>query len=127
MTQTTIDPQMQQLTQALIDNGTRYDLEYLDRIYHPDLKFIRIDPDNRVEVLSKQDNLDFFTALKNAQAAPLNAFAEFHYADNDGQNGFVVLTRKMKQLEQEQVFLFNIYWQKVAGEWKIIRETVFIR
>lgn len=122
-----IDSEIKNLTQELIDNGTKYNLEFLDSIYHEELIFIRIDKENNVQVLTKKDNMDFFTELKNAGAPPLNNYAEFHYADNDGESGFIVLTRKMKQMEKEQEFLFNIYWRKTNGKWKIIRETVFVK
>ncbi|NVK66316.1 MAG: nuclear transport factor 2 family protein [Flavobacteriales bacterium] len=127
MTDKKVDPEIKKITQELIDNGTRYDLEFLDNIYHDSLKFVRIDKENNIQVLTKEDNMDFFTNLKSSGAKPLNNYAEFHYADNDGENGFVVLTRKMKQMEKEQEFLFNIYWKKMDGKWKIIRETVFVR
>ncbi len=127
MKENKIDKEIKNLTQQLIDKGTKYDLEFLDNIYHDNLKFVRIDNENNIEVLTKKDNMDFFTDLKNSGAKPLNNYAEFHYADNDGENGFVVLTRKMRQMEKEQEFLFNIYWKKINGEWKIIRETVLVR
>ncbi len=122
-----IDKEIKTLTQQLIDNGTKYNLEFLENIYHDDLKFVRIDNENNIQVLTKKDNMGFFTDLKNSGAKPLNNYAKFHYADNDGENGFVVLTRKMQQMEKEQEFLFNIYWKKIDGEWKVIRETVFVR
>lgn len=122
-----IDVEIKNLTQELIDKGTNYDLDFLDKVYHESLKFIRIDEKNNIEVLTKKDNMDFFTHLKNSGASPLNNYVEFHYADNDGRNGFIVLTRKMKQLDREQEFLFTIYWQKIEEEWKIIRETVVIK
>lgn len=122
-----IDAEIKNLTQELIDHGTKYDLEFLDNVYHNDLKFVRIDKENNIQVLTKKDNMDFFTHLKSTGAKPLNNYAEFHYADNDGENGFIVLTRKMKQMEEEQEFLFNIYWKKIDGEWKVIHEAVFVR
>lgn len=122
-----IDAEIKNLTQKLIDNGTKYNLEFLDKVYHNDLKFVRVDKENNIQVLTKKDNMDFFTHLNNAGAEPLNNYAEFHYGDNDGENGFIVLTRKMKQMEEEQEFMFNIYWRKIDDEWKIVRETVFVR
>ena len=95
-----IDKEIKNLTQKLIDNGTKYDLEFLDNIYHDDLKFVRIDKENNIQVLTKKDNMDFFISLKKSIAKPLNNYAKFHYADNDGKNGFTVLTRKMKQMEE---------------------------
>ncbi|PIE47597.1 MAG: hypothetical protein CSA42_02165 [Gammaproteobacteria bacterium] len=127
MKEKTIDAEIKKLTQELIDNGTKFNLKYLDNIYHKDLKFIRIDKENNISALTKKDNMDFFASLKNSGAEPLNNYAEFHYADNDGENGFIILTRKMKQMETEQEFLFNINWKKIDDEWKIVRETVIVK
>ena len=127
MSTLTIDPEIKELTQGLIDNGTIFNLEYLDRIYDDNLKYIRVDKDNNILVLTKQDNMEFFESLKNSGAEPLSKYAEFHYADNDGKRGYIILTRKMKRQGVEQEFLFNIYWEKMDGEWRIIRETVFLK
>ena len=127
MSTLTIDPEIKELTQGLIDNGTIFNLEYLDRIYDDNLKYIRVDKDNNILVLTKQDNMEFFESLKNSGAEPLSKYAEFHYADNDGKRGYIILTRKMKRQGVEQEFLFNIYWEKIDGEWRIIRETVFLK
>lgn len=125
--QNMIDKEIKDLTQNLIDNGTKYDLNFLNNIYDENLKFIRIDKENKIQVLNKADNMAFFKSLRDSNAEPLNNYAEFHYADNDGENGFIVLTRKMKQLETEQEFLFNIYWKKQNGNWKIVREVVYVK
>jgi hypothetical protein len=122
-----IDNEIKNLTQELIDNGTTYNLEFLENIYDDNLKFLRIDKNNNVQLLTKEDNLKFFKSLKESGAEPLNNYAEFHYADNDGKNGFIVLTRKMKQRDKEEEFLFNIYWKKKKNSWKIVRESVIIK
>lgn len=124
--QNMIDKEIKDLTQSLIDNGTKYDLNFLNNIYDENLKFIRIENENNIQVLTKADNMAFFKSLKESNAKPLNNYTEFHYADNDGENGFIVLTRKMKQLDTEQEFLFNIYWKKENRRWKIIREVVYV-
>ena len=122
-----IDPEIKKLTQGLIDNGTIYNLEYLDKIYDDNLKYIRIDPEGNINLVTKQDNMEFFKELKESGAEPLSKYAEFHYADNDGKRGYIILTRKMKRMGVEQEFLFNIYWEKIDGDWRILRETVFLK
>ena len=124
---TSLDPVIKQLTQELIDNGTIYNLEYLDKVYDDNLKYIRIDPKGNITLVSKQDNMEFFKGLKESGAKPLSKYAEFHYADNDGKRGFIILTRKMERMGKEQEFLFNIYWEKINGDWKIIREAVYLK
>ena len=64
-----IDETMKALTEELIARGTSYDIDFLRQVYADDLKFVRILPDNTVQTLSKQDNIDFFQALKDSGAA----------------------------------------------------------
>lgn len=120
-----LDSEILKITRELINKGTRYDLEYLNKTYDDELIFVRMNREGEVIKMSKKDNLEFFGYLKDSGAEPLNDYSEFHYADNDGKNGFVMLTRRMKQGAEEEEFLFNIYWEKKHGSWKIIRESVF--
>lgn len=122
-----IDDEIKKITQELINHGTVYDLDFLEKIYHKDLKFIRVSRSNHIQLLNKEDNMAFFKELKNSGAPPLNDHAEFHYADNDGERGYIILTRRMKQIHEEQEFLFNIEWKKFNGNWKVVRETVLVR
>lgn len=116
-----------QQTQQLINKGTQFDLDFLENVYDEHLIFIFVDNQNQIKTLDKEANMDFFRNLKGTNAEPLSTYAEFHYADNDGENGFVILSRKMQLSEKEQDFLFNIYWKKKNGQWKIVREVVYIK
>ena len=107
-----IDETMKTLTEELISRGTSYDIDFLKRVYADDLKFVRILPDNTVQILSKQDNIDFFQTLKDSGAAPLNTAHTILFADSDGETGTIVLKRRMSQGAQEQDFLFTITKKK---------------
>lgn len=48
----------------------------------------------------KDDNISLFRSLKESGAEPLSKEAEFHYADSDGEKGFIVLTRKVSTFFQ---------------------------
>ena len=121
-----IDETMKTLTEELISRGTSYDIDFLKRVYADDLKFVRILPDNTVQVLSKQDNIDFFQSLKNSGAAPLNTAHTILFADSDGETGTIVLKRRMSQGSQEQDFLFTITWKKRSENWQIVQEIVAV-
>ena len=75
-----IDETMKTLTEELISRGTSYDIDFLKRVYADDLKFVRILPDNTVQILSKQDNIDFFQTLKDSGAAPQRRRSPEHSA-----------------------------------------------
>lgn len=119
-----IDEKIKQLTESLIQRGTIYDIEFLKNIYDDSLKFIRVSPDNSVEVLSKQDNIDFFQELKDSNAQPLNTKHHILFADNDGDTGTIILKRTMQQVEVEKDYIFTITWKNSEGRWRIIREVV---
>ena len=121
-----IDETMKTLTEELISRGTSYDIDFLRRVYADDLKFVRILPDNTVQILSKQDNIDFFQALKDSGAAPLNTAHTILFADSDGETGTIVLKRRMSQGAQEQGFLFTITWKKRSENWQIVQEIVAV-
>ena len=121
-----IDETMKALTEELIARGTSYDIDFLRRVYADDLKFVRILPDNTVQILSKQDNLEFFQALKDSGAAPLNTAYTILFADSDGETGTIVLKRRMSQGAQEQDFLFTITWKKRSDNWQIVQEIVAV-
>ena len=121
-----IDETMKTLTEELISRGTRYDIDFLKRVYADDLKFVRILPDHTVQILSKQDNIDFFQALKDSGAAPLNTAHTILFAYSDGETGTIVLKRRMSQGAQEQDFLFTITWKKRSENWQIVQEIVAV-
>lgn len=121
-----IDETMKALTEELIARGTSYDIDFLRRVYADDLKFVRILPDNTVQILSKQDNIGFFQALKDNGAAPLNTAHTILFADSDGETGTIVLKRRMSQGAQEQDFLFTITWKKRSENWQIVQEIVAV-
>ena len=121
-----IDETMKTLTEELISRGTIYDIDFLKRVYADNLKFVRILPDNTVQILSKQDNIDFFQSLKNSGAAPLNTAHTILFADSDGETGTIVLKRRMSQGSQEQDFLFTITWEKRDKHWQIVQEIVAV-
>ena len=121
-----IDETMKMLTEELISRGTSYDIDFLKRVYADNLKFVRILPDNTVQILSKQDNIDFFQTLKDSGAAPLNTAYTILFADSDGETGTIVLKRRMSQGSQEQDFLFTITWKKRDKHWQIVQEIVAV-
>ena len=121
-----IDETMKTLTEELMSRGTSYDIDFLKRVYADNLKFVRILPDNTVQILSKQDNIDFFQALKDSGAAPLNTGHTILFADSDGEIGTIVLKRRMSQGSQEQDFLFTITWKKRDKHWQIVQEIVAV-
>ena len=118
-----IDETMKTLTEELISRGTSYDIDFLKRVYADDLKFVRILPDNTVQILSKQDNIDFFQALKDSGAAPLNTAHTILLP---------ILTAKLELLCSNAGesglagagFSFHHHLEKRGENWQIVQEIV---
>ncbi|MGH8576850.1 MAG: hypothetical protein ACREXJ_08070 [Gammaproteobacteria bacterium] len=56
--------------QRLIESGSTYDVEALDRIYHKDLGIIKVDEHDRVTSIGWTENMDFFRSKRESGAEP---------------------------------------------------------
>ena len=121
-----IDETMKTLTEELIARGTSYDIDFLRRVYADDLKFVRILPDNTVQILSKQDNLGFFQALKDSGAAPLNTAHTILFADSDGETGTIVLKRRMSQARRSRIFCSLSPGRNAAKTGRLFKKSVAV-
>ncbi len=119
--------EVRQTVQRLIESGSAYDVDALDRIYHQDLKIIKVDERDNVTVINRRENMDFFRAKLESGAEPLSREAEFIHADADNQSGHVVVVRRMKMTDrlEKSVFSIRLVWED--ARWQVIDETAFVR
>lgn len=113
--------------QHLIKSGSAYDVSALDRIYHKDLKIIKVDERDEVTVINRQETMDFFRAKLESGAEPLSREAKFMYAVADDHSGYVVVVRRMRLTErmEKSVFSIRLVWED--ARWQVIDETAFVR
>lgn len=73
MNQTAKADEVRQTVQRLIESGSVFDVEAIDRIYHKDLKIIKVDERDELTVINRNQNMDFFRAKRESGAEPLAA------------------------------------------------------
>jgi hypothetical protein len=108
----------------LIVNGTQFNVEELDEIYHEDLHIARRIDENSIQVIDKTENMAFFQSKREEGAEPLSPEAIFLYAHASGPAGHVVLERKMALNDKEEHLIYNITLRKVDQTWQVISEFV---
>ncbi len=80
--------------EELIQVGTSFDTEQLDRLYHDDMQIRIIDLEGN---LTKADKPSFVAMLREMTAngaGPMNTWAQFNEITADGDKGHVLITRK---------------------------------
>lgn len=108
----------------LIRNGTRYNVEALDAIYHTDLNIGRLEDENRVSIINKDENMAFFREKQDQKAEPLSPDAEFLYAHATGDTGHVVVKRSMQLKDRYEHLIYNIVLLKSDDRWQVVSEFV---
>jgi hypothetical protein len=114
--------------ERLIENGSTYDLEYLDRLYHERLQVFVIDDSGAVTVLDKAANMSVFRAKRDGGAEPLSRWARFNDVQTAGHSGFVIVTQRMNlRGRAEEEFVLAIHLVFEDARWQVTHETVFVR
>lgn len=111
----------------LIENGSTYNIDKLDRIYHDRLDIMMIDERGEVSRMDKAQNMEVFRLKREQQAEPLSRWAEFNYVQGSGNQGRVVVTRKMQLRGQPEQFVLVIDLVREDSRWQVIREIVFVK
>lgn len=112
-------------TKNLINSGTNYDMESLDSIYSKELRIVRLDEKGNVTVLNKKENMAFFRLKSQLGSAPLSKQTKFHYAEINGNQGYVFLTRVMKLTDRWEELKYHIEWENIEGRWQVVHENVY--
>ena len=90
------ETEVKQKIQELIKNGSNYNVDTLNKVYHDEFKIIIIDENGDVSTMNKKKTLDLFRSMRESNANPLSTEAEFNYVEASGTTGQVLVTRKMQ-------------------------------
>lgn len=119
--------QIRKTIERLIESGSTYNIEALDRLYHRDLKIFIIDENSDPQMLDKERNMGLFQQRHDAGADPLNQWAEFQHVEAKGEAGFVIVTRKMELRGHPETYVLAIHLVREDERWQVIHETIFVR
>lgn len=112
---------------ALIQAGTSFDVDALDRLYHSDLKILMIDLEGNLNQADKPGFMTMFKGMKDAGAAPMNTWAQFNEISADGDEGHVLITRKNNLGGGDSILVLSIDLTLEDDRWQIRREVIFVR
>ena len=127
MTKNTDVDDVRDCIENLIKAGTSFDVDALEKIYHDDLQVIMIDEQGQTIVSDKKAFKGLFETKREQGDPPLNTWAEFHRIDATETNAHVLISRKVKLMEDEQRLILSIDLIKEDGRWQVIREVIFAR
>lgn len=111
----------------LIESGSTFDVETLERIHHKDLEVIMIDEHGDVTVTDRDENMGFFRSKRDRGDAPLSRWAAFNHVESNEAAGHVLVTRKMQLRNRSEKLVLSIDLVREDGRWQVIREIVFVQ
>jgi hypothetical protein len=118
---------IRQTVERLIEHGSQYNVEELDRIYHEQLTVVKIDENGAVNATDKAENMAFFREKRDSGVEPLSTAAEFNYIDGDDTEGHVIVTRAMQLHERPEKLIISIHLVREDSRWQVIHETAFVQ
>ena len=109
----------------LIEAGTTFNVDELEKIYHDDLEIIMIDEKGETMIANKNMFKNIFQAKKNNGDTPLNTWAKFNFIDANKDKGLVVITRKVNLTGEERLLTLSIDLTRNKNHWQVIKEVIF--
>jgi hypothetical protein len=113
--------------ERLIEDGSNYNVEELEKLYHRRLKVFVIDENGDVSVFDKARNMELFRAKRADGAEPLSRWAKFDHVEGAKGTGFVIWTRKMELRGRPEKFILAIHLAQEDVRWQVTHETVFVQ
>ena len=126
-TSSALEEEVKKTVENLIENGTSYNVEKLKDIYDDSLKIVKIDERGNVEVITKQETLDFFASKRAAGDEPLSKETLWNYVEANENTGHVIVTRRMQIKDRPEKSVFSLHLERKNGRWVVVRETAFVQ
>jgi hypothetical protein len=119
--------EIRRVIERLIEYGSTYNVEELDRLYYPGMKVFAIEEGGEVSVFDKARNMELFRVKRAEGAEPLSRWAKFNYVEAAEDAGFVIVTRKMALRGRPEKFVLAIHLVHEDNRWQVTHETVFVQ
>lgn len=118
---------VKQAIQALIQAGTTFDVDALDRIYHDNLQVITIDLEDNVSIADKVAFKSLFETKRKDGSMPLSTWAKFDHVEVKEKRAHVLISRKVNLVNQDQYLVLSIDLVWEDNRWQVTREVIFAR
>lgn len=113
--------------QKLIQAGTTFDVDALERIYHNSLQVITIDLEDNVSIADKAAFKGLFETKRKAGSALLNTWAKFDHIELNDEKAHVLISRKVNLANEDQYLVLSIDLVFEDNRWQVTREVIFAR
>ncbi len=115
---------LKKVIEQLIDAGTTFDTDILDKIYHNNLQIIMIEEEGHKMCANKETFKNIFRAKKEADEEPLNTWVLFHHIEVQEDKGHALLSRKVNLTGEEKNILLSIDFVWESNRWQVTREVI---
>jgi hypothetical protein len=110
------------VVEKLIERGSLYDIETMEKIYDEDQYIIFIEPDGSVRRTGRADIMALFGGWAAESAAPLLPEADFLHVEATSDEAVILLRRRMQADAPSN--LYELRMRKRADAWVVVGETV---
>ncbi|WP_109299134.1 hypothetical protein [Aquimarina sp. AU474] len=117
---------LKQTIENLIEAGTSFDVEQLDRIYHEDLQVIMIDDQEQKTITDKKSFKELFSSKKENGDPPLNTWRKFNHIEVNNNLGHVIVMRRVNLTGQERKLILSIDLIWSENRWQVTREVILM-
>lgn len=109
----------------LINAGTTFDTDRLERIYHNDLEVVTVTPAGDVSTANKADFINLFDTKRRNGDPALNNWSNFVHTAVDEDRAHVIVQRVVALGEEDQALTLSIDLVLLDGRWQVTREVIF--
>lgn len=110
----------------LINPSINFGRDDLEVIYHDEILIIIIDEKGNKKEFKKSEFIELIgLKLDNLEEHKNNNWAKFHHVNVKGNNGHIIVERKLNLTGIKTKLLVNIDFIWQDEHWKIIREVIY--
>lgn len=127
MTNETKVAAIRETIEALIQAGTTSNLSGLETIYHDTMKIHMIDTDGNLMQSDKPGFIAMLQEMVDSNDGAANTWAEYNSIEANGDNGHVLITRKVNLGGDNRILVLSIDLLFEDNRWQVTREVIFAR
>lgn len=110
------------VVEKLIERGSLYDVETMEKIYADNQCIIFVEPDGSVRRTSREEIIALFSGWAAESAPPLLSEADFLHVEETSDDAVILLRRRMQADAPSN--LYELRMRKSGEAWKVVGETV---
>ncbi|MBJ7498743.1 MAG: hypothetical protein JHC57_03200 [Sphingopyxis sp.] len=122
MTRQSIDPAIGQLISDVVNKGSAYDLDAMDKLYTSDESYLILGGDGQVTRVGRGEMMAEFRARRDEGDAPLSTEHRILHVEQQGNHATAILYRRMSP--EHPAAMYELRLRNETGRWQVAGETV---